>query len=469
MKWNFGKYTALFLVLALFIQFMSGCNSENQKTDSLGLIAEEYITEEFVTEQAILESVVDENFISEGQIPQEHILEHLVEENGIYECRIHEQIISEAILIQAVVGETSEDELRAQLPAELEDYAIDWQAVIGKFAAGTAIIIVVGVVHYLSKGTTCYVFGSSVGVAKDALIGGAMDAAVNVVIKSAEDRTIPHAALKKYAIEGFADGFMWGAIEGALRVSQSVETRPKTLKMAGGLIRKIQADGTVVDDAGEILGKAYYHKDGTYLLDETVKNPIVRMFDSKGGEIIDTTVDGLRDVADGRLPKNAILQLGDGSEKKICKTDSAGGIFRVGDELLPNHSYKLNDYSYRTDQWGRVFSCEGDLHLKQGDRFTLKDVVKGALDGDDRGHLIGDRFGGSADAGNLVPMDQHINRSDYLKLENKWAKALENGDSVKVKIKLKYTSESFRPNSFEISYQIGDNSWITEIIQNAVM
>ncbi|MFJ1426325.1 DNA/RNA non-specific endonuclease [Capnocytophaga canimorsus] len=40
------------------------------------------------------------------------------------------------------------------------------------------------------------------------------------------------------------------------------------------------------------------------------------------------------------------------------------------------------------------------------------------------GHIFGDRFGGSPELDNLVSQSSKVNLSTFKKLENKWAKAL---------------------------------------------
>jgi predicted ribonuclease toxin of YeeF-YezG toxin-antitoxin module len=78
------------------------------------------------------------------------------------------------------------------------------------------------------------------------------------------------------------------------------------------------------------------------------------------------------------------------------------------------------------------------------------------LEGDDGGHLIAKRFGGSEKVDNIVPMDSHLNRGDYKNMENRWAKAVERGDNVDVKINCKYEGDSQRPSSINVYYKITD-------------
>lgn len=78
----------------------------------------------------------------------------------------------------------------------------------------------------------------------------------------------------------------------------------------------------------------------------------------------------------------------------------------------------------------------------------------GKLPGDHAGHLAGDRFGGSPEINNLVSQLSDVNLSDYKKLENQWAKALEEGKDVSVNVKVNYIGDSLRPDSFDVRYTI---------------
>ncbi|AEK24501.1 DNA/RNA non-specific endonuclease [Capnocytophaga canimorsus] len=81
------------------------------------------------------------------------------------------------------------------------------------------------------------------------------------------------------------------------------------------------------------------------------------------------------------------------------------------------------------------------------------------------GHIFGDRFGGSPELDNLVSQSSKVNLSTFKKLENKWAKALNQNKKVEVEIKIKYSDDSKRPSSFEINYKIESEKY-SEIIEN---
>ena len=88
------------------------------------------------------------------------------------------------------------------------------------------------------------------------------------------------------------------------------------------------------------------------------------------------------------------------------------------------------------------------------------------LDTDDGVHLIGSIFKGSGDIDNLVPMDATLNRGDWKAMENTWAKALDRGKTVEVRIEPIYSGNSMRPISFDVEYKIEGEGWIFREFKN---
>jgi len=66
----------------------------------------------------------------------------------------------------------------------------------------------------------------------------------------------------------------------------------------------------------------------------------------------------------------------------------------------------------------------------------------------------GDRFGGSPELDNIVAQLQDVNLSEYKKIENVWARALENGEKVSVDVRITTDPVTGRPVKFEIDYSI---------------
>lgn len=99
--------------------------------------------------------------------------------------------------------------------------------------------------------------------------------------------------------------------------------------------------------------------------------------------------------------------------------NDSGAPYRMEQDLLSDAEYKRNGYEYTTDHLGRLFTAEGNLHLKEHDgRLQIKDNIHDIGKGyekstDDRGHAIADRFDGANDLENLVPQDAGLNRNEF--------------------------------------------------------
>ena len=139
--------------------------------------------------------------------------------------------------------------------------------------------------------------------------------------------------------------------------------------------------------------------------------------------------------------------------------------------LKPNVEYVTEEgYKYVTDSSGRISNVEGSLDAGKAKRnaYAQRMVGKdnGRLATDDGGHLIASIFKGSGDLDNLVPMDATLNRGEWKAMEKSWAKALDNGKNVDVRIEPIYSGISQRPISFEVEYKIGNGKWIQETFKN---
>ena len=445
MRYKMNRLCSALLVFTICIQSLVGCGSDTDKRSSSNV----YVEESVIKEQTIAESTIDEKYLDET-----YITENLICEDGIYEYTMDENIISEAYIIEVTISEDVEEEIIAQLPDDFSEYEIDWAAVIGKFAVGTTIIIATGIVqHYLHS--TYFLFASPIKVTRDALIGGSMEAAIRVALEADKAGNNAEAAIKKYAIEGFADGYMWGAVTSVLSVMQKNFKLPKSLAMSSGKAGKIALDGTVLDEAGNELGKAYIGKEGIYVLKETATSTKIELFDVAGKQVVNATAEQMAQIAKGTLPPNSIFRLGTSDTAKICRT------------------YKLGTVVYQTDDYGRIVKVTFDeLTLKDADRprkviqNTLSEIGRGYEKvNDDRGHIIADRFNGNNSLANIVSMDSDLNRGEYKAMEDIWAESIKLGKNVSGTIELKYSGKSYRPDVLDVWYDIGEGS-IEKVFSN---
>lgn len=461
MKSHFRRSLSCYLVLMLLFQILG-----SRQFSSVALASPFLKIEEGRT----LEDVLAEEHIEENRIHPEYIIENLIYEDGLYEFQLSENIISQAYIIEATVGVTTIEQILDQLPAGIDEYAIDWPSVIAKFAVGTAIIIAVGVISCASEGSTYFVFGSPVRVAKDALIGGAIGAALNTLIQCMANGEVVDAAVLKYSIEGFADGYMWGAISSVLRIANENYRRLREFRAAAGGSLRIKFDGSVFNDAGRAIGKAYYSSDQIWYLVDNATD-VVRLFDKGGTEIVGASAERYLLQSASGLPANTTLRLGTDSNYKVCRTDSSGKIFRINDELKPNIRYELNGYTYTTDSFGRIQRAEFDdlINRPKGrGRLEIEDSKSAIGRGewrldDERGHVIADRFGGDNTMANIVPQSKYANHGVISEIENEMAIALNEGKRVSGSIELSYSGSSYRPTEFTYSYDIGDGMIVTHI------
>ena len=437
---------AFILVLCCFILLASGCS---KKADNGFLeIPESYVEEQYVIPASI----------SEKQLTEDYVFEHTVYEDGIYQVEIEETLISESYILEATIGVTTEEEILSYLPSDFDDYDIDWPKVLGKFAAGTSVIICVGLVQVASKGQAYFIFASPAKVTKEAFIGGCGAAVLRVCLKSLKSGKLPEEAVKKYAIEGFADGYMWAAIASSLRCANTARKMSK-LKLPGGT-GTVQLDGTVIDRAGNLVGNVLFGKKGAAF---TSNDGLNMAFDLSGKLVTDPVKAAEIISMAGQLAPNEIYQMGLKEAAQQVFTDDKGKIYRVGDRLLKSITYQLNGYTYRTDKSGRVIEVIAqELRLKPEGRprRIIRDLLSTIGNGfehknDDRGHVIADLFDGDNSLANVVAMDKSVNQGAYKELEMLFADALRKGEIVSVKYVLNYVGDSFRPDSFEIMYTIG--------------
>jgi len=142
--------------------------------------------------------------------------------------------------------------------------------------------------------------------------------------------------------------------------------------------------------------------------------------------------------------------------------------------LKPNVQYTTPEgYTYRTDELGRIVSCEGTLEkgLAKRKPYAQKTVGReDRLPDDEGGHLIASIFKGSGDIDNLVPMNANLNKGEWKKLENTWKDALDATPPQEVQVMISpiYQGNSQRPAKFKIKYRIGnDNNFTTKFLKNA--
>ena len=146
----------------------------------------------------------------------------------------------------------------------------------------------------------------------------------------------------------------------------------------------------------------------------------------------------------------------------LFRTDDNGKIHMYYDKnekqwcMMPNTEYTSKGYHYRTNENGDIVHVEGKLRTTDEERKPLSDKVEGMKEGDQRGHIIADRFDASNRRDNLFPQLGEVNQGDYKALENSLAKAVEDKKDVQVSYELRYLdgNRSHRPDQVVVNYTI---------------
>ncbi len=129
------------------------------------------------------------------------------------------------VTVHTITGnETSDDFFDSAVP---EEYRIDWKKVIGKFAIGTTIIVLTGIVSSFVPGASGFIAATAT-TSKGAVSFAALNSIIEATLAYFEGK--PKKAIFKKAVEGAADGFMWGAMTAAVAYGAISLSKLKKLK-----------------------------------------------------------------------------------------------------------------------------------------------------------------------------------------------------------------------------------------------
>ena len=155
-----------------------------------------------------------------------------------------------------------------------------------------------------------------------------------------------------------------------------------------------------------------------------------------------------------------------GASRGSTEVITDGSHINPDGSLKPNVTYKTGefDYQYTTDENGYISHFHADeLHLTdRSERLKHDPDVPGKLPGDHAGHLAGDRFGGSPHLDNLVAQLEHVNLSEYKRIENEWARSFEPGADGTIRpvknidVRIETDNATGRPTRFTVQYEIGE-------------
>lgn len=172
-----------------------------------------FAQDDFFAEQSFQEGVFEEE-VFEEEVFKEEIFEESSFEEHVFVENIEAysglNILNEKLTV--LNSEDMEDRFG-------NEYNVDWGYVASRFAVGTSVIVVTGVVSGLSGAfgnvpVSIIAFASFKSSVEGAVSGVAIGSAIGLLRGYAEAGNL--AAAKKYMVEEAADGFMWGAILGAV-------------------------------------------------------------------------------------------------------------------------------------------------------------------------------------------------------------------------------------------------------------
>ena len=184
-------------------------------------------------------------------------------------------------------------------------------------------------------------------------------------------------------------------------------------------------------------------------------------FDNDINELNDITEDVSESLADGNIDDISDYNIEDIPEDIAIENSLINeDIILENDTNECSEVIEENGYEYILDENGRVSEVEGDLRLEMGERDVVAQRNAGGefrRETDDGGHFIGNRFDGPGGDINMFAQNSNFNRGGYKSMENEWARELEKGNDVHVKIEPIYQEGTERPHVIMGEYTVTEN------------
>ncbi len=276
-----------------------------------------------------------------------------------------------------------------------DEYKVNWQKVIAKYAVGTTIIVITGVVAVATGGTVGYIAaGAFVGSLKGASSGAAIGALIEGSLAYFQGK--PRAGIYKQMIEGSADGFMWGALTGA--VVEGFKSA-KELKKGKPILNSLGRIEYVVDEKTGIVYLARGGKPVGTVLNATDKNGNYVFF-IKDGKLYD--FDG--NLVSQKFNKKLLQQTGIISDEEtgsfIGYVDSKGTLTVGSDaeKALRKEWGKILDEQFIEGGYGGVElgkTGSGKILRRNFQRYYNKTLPKGSQ----AHHIVPSNASGGGSAG----------------------------------------------------------------------
>lgn len=311
------KKWLIVIVLLMLTITITGCFEE-------GLKGEDIDPNETTREEDILgEDLKFEDILKEHKLD-----EYTMELITLIERYLEEDVVLEDIKVDMILAEDIEGLFDEYFNGSAGEYDIDWWSVFGNLAVGSTVIIVTGTLAMTTANIpgVGYVFASSFkGAAKESImgaaIGGALSAAIEVLLKGRE-----LDSAMKYALKGAANGFMWGAITGAIIGAASGYNRfknPSNLFDGNRFIGKVTSDATLVDVSNKTIG---FVTPNNYVVD--LNGKVIGNVIKNGDDFIYSS------IVKSYIPKNGIIYTSkssiSGAKTQLYTVNSAKQVFHNG-------------------------------------------------------------------------------------------------------------------------------------------
>lgn len=320
----------------------------------------------------------------------------------------------------------------------------------GGMLIGTAIEIFSQVV--ISNTPTSDIQWAQVAVAA---VAGAIGGGVSGAIGKIAAKGVTQVFFKE-ALDTLIDGLIGGGeyFVNSLIAGQTFEEACKNFGY--GVIAGVVISGIFKTSSAALKGlSSKIVKKGTTDAVQEINEKTTKKLSSE------TSENGISELQEKAIKKSASESSAEAANRSANYYDDTGKLYRSGAELTPNNNYEINGYKYSTDEIGRIKNAEASpLRTKDWDgRKTIKDSIgdigKGSEKiGDNRGHIIGDQFGGSNGLENMIPQDAYINKTTYKNFENMLAAEVKKGSNVEMYVNLIYEGTSRRPNNIIVNYVI---------------
>ena len=282
--------------------------------------------------------------------------------NGIYYEGI--DLTNYKITTLTITGnETDADIFNDAVPSE---YRVNWKKVLSKYSIGTTVIVITGIVSLCSGtvplATAGYIAsGAFDGAATGAVLGAATDALITGTLSYLKGN--PKEQVFKEAIEASADGFMWGAITGAIaggyKSAKELKKGIPVLSSKGKIQYVVDEKTTIVYQAkgsSPVGESCYKYKNGQY-----------SFFINAKGETVDF---------DGKIRKidwNSVLK--GNTEGYIRENGTIIGLLDYRDNLIAQGS---EIEQVIKECWEPVITCK---HIDGNSEYVKLGIPSSASDG----------------------------------------------------------------------------------------